>query len=261
MSDRDTEHGSLSHSSSVSSSTRKISGTQEAIPSGSSLKQISRKRIAVKAFFLVLVAVIAIDTVPFGRVAGQGPFAFVYDLKVRMRPALRAIGLWQGEWQLFAPNPVLSNSWWTIEAKGEWAAELEEADGQRASALQLPNGYSWSSPYWGGMSAMEKTYKRRHVSYFRRMSDFPRMVVRDYVDYWVRERFGDRLTPMKEQPSDFFNGGPIEEKKFDEPAELELIVFRNEMKLAFPDDGSLPNREETTWMSVTEKYLHRRYGK
>ena len=111
------------------------------------------------------------------------------------------------------------------------------------------------------MTAFEKTYKRRHVSYFRRMSDFPRMVVRDYMDYWVKQRFGDRLRPMKEQPSEYENGSPITEKTFDEPAELELIVYRNEMKLAFPDDGSLPSREETVWMSVTEKYVHRRYGK
>jgi len=219
------------------------------------------KRIAVKAFVLSLASLIAIDTAPIAMVASDGPFEFIYDLKVCLRPVLRAIGLWQGEWQLFAPDPVLSNSWWTIEAKGALAAELDDSIGQSAGTLQLTNGYSWNTPFWGEVSALEKTYKRRHVSYFRRMSDFPRMVVRDYMDYWVRERFGDRLQPMKDQPSDYLNGVPLEEKSFAEPAELELIVYRNEMKLAFPDDGSLPNREETTWMSVTEKYVHRRYGK
>ncbi len=224
-------------------------------------KNSARKRTAVRAFVIGLVALIAIDTAPFAMVAGDWPLGIVYDIKLRIRPVLRAVGLWQGEWQLFAPNPVLSNSWWTIEVKGRLAGELDEVLGQSADSLRLPEGYSWNSPFWGEVSALEKTYKRRHVAYFRRMSEFPRMVVRDYMDYWVRERFGDRLKPMREQPSDYEHGVPVEEKSFEEPADLELIVYRNEMKLAFPDDGSLPNREETTWMSVTEKYVHRRYAK
>ena len=162
---------------------------------------------------------------------------------------------------MFAPDPVISNNWWTIEARGPAASQLQDELGGRR--LSIPEGdvYSWNTPFWGEVTAFEKTYKRRHVSYFRRMSDFPRMVVRDYMDYWVQQRFGDRLRPMKEQPSEYENGSPITEKSFNEPAELELIVYRNELKLAFPDDGSLPNREDTVWMSVTEKYVHRRYGK
>lgn len=221
------------------------------------------KRIAVKIFVLVLVSVIAVDTAPVSMVANDQPLSFIYEIKVRLRPVLRAIGLWQGEWQLFAPDPVLSNSWWTIEAKGPLAAELRATDDQLSGTLQLTDGYSWNTPFWGEVSALEKTYKRRHVAYFRRMSDFPRVVVRDYMDYWVRERLGDRIKPIKEQLSDSDNGDgvPIEAGSFEEPAELELVIYRNEMKLAFPDDGALPNREETTWMSVTENYVHRRYSK
>ncbi len=221
----------------------------------------ARTRIAIKLFVLVLGTVVAIDTAPVGMVASDGPFGLVYELKVRLRPYLRAVGLWQGEWQLFAPDPVLSNNWWTIEAKGKLAAELANEDGIYVAGTQPNEQFSWNTPFWGEVSALEKTFKRRHVSYFRRMSDFPRMVVRDYMDYWVRQRFGDRVRPMREQPSEYENGVPLADKTFDEPADLELIVYRNEMKLAFPDDGSLPNREETVWMSVTEKYVHRRYGK
>lgn len=217
------------------------------------------KRTTIKLFVLALFTLIAIDTAPVGMSSDAKAFSLVYQIKVKLRPYLRAVGLWQGEWQLFAPDPVLSNNWWTIEARGEMASELRD----ELSQSNKPTGatYSWNTPFWGDVSAFEKTYKRRHVSYFRRLSDFPRMVVRDYMDYWVRQRFGDRLRPLEDQPSEYENGVPTSDKTFDEPADLELIVYRNEMKLAFPDDGSLPNREETVWMSVTEKYVHRRYGK
>ena len=237
------------------------SAQESSLQSSLTARGSSSKRIAVKVFVLGLVSVIAVDTAPVSMVANDRPLSFIYEIKVRLRPVLRAIGLWQGEWQLFAPDPVLSNSWWTIEAKGPLAAELRASEEHVGGTLQLTDGYSWNTPFWGEVSPLEKTYKRRHVSYFRRMSDFPRMVVRDYMDYWVHKRFGDSIKPMKEQPSDYENGVPIEERSFEEPAALELIVYRNEMKLAFPDDGALPNREETTWMSVTEKYVHRRYGK
>ena len=221
----------------------------------------SRWRTAVKLFVLVLGTVVLIDTAPIGMVASDGPFGWVYEAKVRLRPFLRAVGLWQGEWQLFAPDPVLSNNWWTIEAKGTLAAELANVEGVFVAGSGSNEQFSWNTPFWGEVSAVEKTFKRRHVSYFRRMSDFPRMVVRDYMDFWVRQHFGDRVRPMREQPSEYENGVPITDKTFSEPADLELIVYRNEMKLAFPDDGTLPNREETVWMSVTEKYVHRRYSK
>ncbi len=238
---------------------RQYAMSQDAIKRSGVLQ--ARTRIAIKLFVLVLGTVVAIDTAPVGMVASDGPFGFVYELKVRLRPYLRAVGLWQGEWQLFAPDPVLSNNWWTVEAKGKLAVELANEEGIFVAGTEPNEQFSWNTPFWGEVSALEKTFKRRHVAYFRRMSDFPRIVVRDYMDYWVRQRFGDRVRPLREQPSEYENGVRIADKTFDEPADLELIVYRNEMKLAFPDDGSLPNREETVWMSVTEKYVHRRYGK
>ncbi len=68
------------------------------------------------------------------------------------------------------------------------------------------------------------------------------------------------MLPLPQQPDDFVNGMLTTESNL-EPAPLEVTLYRNEIKLAFPDDGTLPTREETTWLSVTEKYVLRRYGR
>jgi hypothetical protein len=189
-------------------------------------------------------------------------------MKSTLRKALRPIGLWQDEWRLFAPDPIVNNCWWTIEVKGELAAELQDE-------LRLPGGQSqpgessplsWNSPFWGEVGPHKKFFMRRHIAYSRRLSDFPTAVVEDFADHWVRQRFGDRLHALGTVPSDALEHRDLQTGLIDEineapkPFLLELNVYRNELKMAFPDDGTLPPREDTVWLSVTEKYLQRRYG-
>jgi hypothetical protein len=221
------------------------------------------RRMATKCFVVVLVAIIAVDTAPLAIQRGSGPLPLLYDMKASIRPFLRPTGLWQAEWRLFAPDPIISNNWWTIEVSGAMADELVLESGQLSSR-------SWNTPFWGEVGPLEKFYKRRHIAYFRRLSDFPRAVAEDYLDFWVRERFGDRLRPLADAAAGGaeinaeIGGNAGETARLDaiavQPVLLELNLYRNELKLAFPDDGSLPTRDETVWLSVTEKYLQRKYG-
>jgi hypothetical protein len=172
--------------------------------------------------------------------------------------------LWQAEWRLFAPDPVVNNCWWTIEVKGELSVELQnELRRPGQQSLQGEVGpLSWDSPFWGEVRPAEKFFKRRHIAYSRRLSEFPVEVCEDFADSWVRERFGNRLHALANVPLE--NGLSVNSEadlpEASKPYLLELNIFRNELKLALPDDGSLPAREETVWLSVTEKYLQRRYG-
>ena len=221
------------------------------------------RRTTAKLLFGVFVVVIGIDTFPLGISSDSGPFSFIYRIKSAIRPALRPIGLWQAEWRLFAPDPVISNCWWTIEVNGELSVELQ--DELRGAGQHVPPGQitslSWNSPFWGEFGPAEKFFKRRHIAYSRRLSEFPVEAIEDFADHWVRERFDNRLHPLRNVP---FENGLLENSERDlnvgfEPPQLELNVYRNELKLAHPDDGSLPTREETVWLSVTQKYLQRRY--
>ena len=221
-------------------------------------------RTTAKLIFAACSIIIAIDTLPLALSSGPGPFAFIYRMKSTIRPSLRPIGLWQAEWRLFAPDPVISNCWWTIEVKGELSEELQHELRPLGppSRLGQVSPLSWNSPFWGAVGPAEKFFKRRHIAYSRRLSEFPVAVIEDFADHWVRERFGNRLHALGNVS---LENGLIGDTKADvpddsEPCLLELNVFRNELKLALPDDGSLPTRNETVWLSVTEKYLQRRYG-
>ena len=217
----------------------------------------------VKLFFVMFVAVIGIDTLPLGISSDSGAFSFIYKMKSTIRPALRPIGLWQSEWRLFAPDPVINNCWWTIEVRGELAGELQDD----LSSTTLPgsesNSLSWNSPFWGDVKPTEKFFKRRHIAYYRRLSEFPTEVLEDFADEWVRERFGSRLHAIGNiaMKNGLLEPATANTDVDSSPYVLELSLFRNELKMAPRDDDTLPTREETTWLSVTEKYLQRRYGK
>jgi hypothetical protein len=224
---------------------------------------VSSGQRAAKLFFVVFVVVIAIDTLPLGLSSDSAPFAWIYNLKSMIRPVLRPIGLWQSEWRLFAPDPVISNCWWTIEVQAKLPPDTAiDSPIEQPMPLGPSNPLTWNSPFWGDVKPTEKFFKRRHIAYLRRMSEFPIEVLEDFADEWVRTKYGNHLHPigslrLENSPLD---NSPQATSTNSEPYVLELSLFRNELRIAPSEDGTLPTREDTMWLSVTEKYLQRRYG-
>jgi len=97
------------------------------------------KRIAVNGFIAVVLAVVAIDTLP------QSPTA----LHERLTPWLLRLGVNQGMWNLFAPEPDRVNTRLT--------ADVTYRDGEKRE---------WRGPSWNEVSIWQKWAGHRHVEWF-----------------------------------------------------------------------------------------------
>jgi len=101
-----------------------------------------RRRAAARATFLIVAAFIAIDAIP--------------EVSLFHRRAKKAIdgvmdvtGLWQGTWNLFAPEVDKINA--------RVVAEIHYSGGGTAT---------WQSPDWHTMSASRRFFTFRHQEYF-----------------------------------------------------------------------------------------------
>jgi hypothetical protein len=96
------------------------------------------KRVLTNALLGLLLAAILIDTVP------QSPLA----LHVAVRPLLVRLGIDQGRWNLFAPEPDRINV--------RLVAEITYRDGEHRT---------WRLPVWKDESAWAKWVRHRHVEW------------------------------------------------------------------------------------------------
>ena len=101
------------------------------------------RRFLIRAFVLLFVIVIVHETVPFGNLDGIQ--------RRPLSPVLARLGLSQGVWRLFAPNPNRMTSW--------VSAEMQRSDGQLTT---------WQSPIWADVGAIEKFFRFRHLNYYNR---------------------------------------------------------------------------------------------
>jgi hypothetical protein len=121
-------------------------------------------RRAVRCFVLLIIAVMLIDSAPQSWSWLGGP-------KRAVSVVLNRIGLWQGEWAMFAPDPVLNNGWFT--------ADIQHTDG---TASQL------NSPYWIQSSSRDKFLRFRYLNYFNRLpAPYYQSARDDYADYLARK--------------------------------------------------------------------------
>ena len=169
----------------------------------------SPKRALIRGFALLAIAVIVLDTLPRN-------WGWLTGTKQAVSSVLNRVGLWQGEWPLFAPDPVVNNGWFT--------AEIRDPDGTVTR---------WNSPFWSEASAWDKFVGFRYIDYFNRLtlpSNFP--AADDFADYLAREV-----------------GRPV----------ASVRLYKNQVLLQMPDDGSLPPREEIAWMFSSELVAVRKY--
>jgi hypothetical protein len=103
---------------------------------------LGKRRHATNAFGLVLMVLLAQDALP-GASEGRQAIRRVFA------PLLYPLGLFQGDWKLFAPEPDRVNTW--IEAR-----------------VTFSNGQTtvWTSPDWRNLSWHEELLRGRHAKWW-----------------------------------------------------------------------------------------------
>ncbi|WP_145077883.1 hypothetical protein [Aureliella helgolandensis] len=189
------------------------------------------RRIAVRWFVGVCALWIAIETLPTS-VPG------IQRLKDLLSPISNRCGVWQGEWPLFAPNPVLNNAWLT--------AEITAPDGTKEY---------WNSTYWATASSWEKFIHFRHVNYGNRIASAGRAAVDDFCDYIARQEISSSATPESNELNarDAESAGTA-------MAGWTVTLFRDQMTMPPLLESELPPREEIAWISVSRPLTSRRYS-
>ncbi len=197
------------------------SHTPESTPTG-------RSRGAARAIVLLMVAIIVIETSPRS-IPGMSL------LKRWSYPLTQRLGLWQGEWPLFAPNPVLNNAWVT--------AEIYAPDGT------LTN---WNSIFWGSTSGFEKFYRFRHMNFYNNIAFRGEAASHDFLDYIARTHISPDARPVAEGQADAAEDQPLSPP-------WRIVLVRSQLNMIMPDDGSLPSADETTWVTSSETVTSREY--
>ena len=121
-----------------------------------------KTQLIPKLFVACIMAMILIDAWPTAiSLVVKRPVAAVLDL----------IGLRQGSWTMFTPNPVINNRWIT--------AEVRTKDGQMLT---------WDSPLWVRASVWDKFVQFRHVNYYNRIfQSWCSQAAYDFMDYRMRQ--------------------------------------------------------------------------
>lgn len=82
---------------------------------------------------------------------------------------LSFVGLWQGQWKMFSPDPVLNNA--------VYVAEFQTADGSAAE---------WTSPNWREVGNLSKFVSFREMNFYNRLYIYRNSPAwKDFVD-WLR---------------------------------------------------------------------------
>lgn len=222
---------------------------------GSAGRRLHRRR-GIRCLVVALVAIMVIDASP-PQTPGLG----------RIRPylsqAVKRVGLWQGEWTLFAPNPKLNNSW--------LSAELEQIDagseGELGSGSERNIEY-WNSTYWPDTNAWEKFVGFRRMNYNIRVPLQNELVRADFSDYLARQMISPHARYIPPETSGLEGGWQVDsevdavvpENSQAEPSELyRLSVFQNALNISMPPDGTLPSREDTLWLTTSKNLTIREY--
>ncbi len=165
-------------------------------------------RVGVRVFFLALVAVLFVDVFPWGKLSSRAPISWVFKF-------VNAAGIWQGQWQMFAPKPVVSNYWLT--------AQIVDSQGHSTD---------WTSPYWPTIGTSEKFYKFRYMNYYNRISTpVHRHCTPDFARFLAREAAAS-------------NGGTLDD--------YFVKLYVNRLDMVDPVDGGFPPPEEIIWIAFSD---------
>ncbi len=124
------------------------------------VRSTSLRRQAARMIFCITVAVIFLDVIP-------PTWSWFSQPKLGLSNVLNRVGLWQGQWTMFAPDPILNNA--------SLSAEFEDDKG---------NTKYWDSPDWKHVETFEKFYRFRYVNFYNRIHlDRNARALKDFCDY------------------------------------------------------------------------------
>lgn len=163
------------------------------------------RRMAVRVFFCGILVCMIAAVIPHQSLPEN-------DLKPRLHAALSAVGISQGSWSMFAPNPKVDNAWLD--------ATITAPDGQVNH---------WTSPEWRHVGRWEKFYRFRELNFYSRLRNLQnRPGAEDFAKYLAR----------------------IETPSSGSDSEAELIS--SGVRLIIPIEGGIPDPDEVTWMLYSE---------
>jgi hypothetical protein len=183
-------------------------------------------------FVLVVLSVMIIDTLPFPT-----------RLKLACSPVLNRVGLWQGSWALFAPNPAINNAWLSVD-------------------VTAPDGtqQTWNSTYWSETSSWERFRRYRFINYNNRIASVDKAAADNFADYMACQLISPDARPLPATESEeTANSGQNAGLESHEGRVWRLSVYRNLFTLSLPEDGSFPLREEAIWLSTSRNLTLRQY--
>ncbi len=187
--------------------------------------------MAIRGFVFVFAVSVVVDTLPNSWIA-------MSPLKKWFNTNLGYMGLSQGDWPLFAPNPILKN--------GFIVAEVVDSENQQAT---------WNSPDWARSSAWQKFYRFRHMNYFQRVG-LNRYVCSDLADYL------HRAIPSRVHATPHIRWS--ESNEILPPAELVLPIvkirlYQFQQRMILTEETPLPKKSETTWSNRNRFLFQREY--
>ena len=204
----------------------------------------------VRGLAAVLTLSIVIETLP-------SKFWGVSTLKRYVSPLNNRLGLGQGEWPLFAPDPKINNAW--------ISAELRGPDG----SFQI-----WNSPYWATKGNWDKFRHFRMMNYGNRLPFRELIAGQDFADYLVNKEFHLDLQPVETEEDDLESKESAANKCMANESEANRIatagplqqagawkldLYYNRLNISLPAEGGFPSRDDTTWISTSKKLLTREY--
>lgn len=198
---------------------RLINSSAHDLPSPNNEPSQRLKRRLVRLFFCLFLIALVADASP-DELPGAG---YAKQLLV---PLLNRTGLWQGQWTLFAPNPKINNAW--------ISAEVYAPDGTQSAF--------WNSTYWSETSTWQRFTGFRHINYNNRIQTQGKRAADDLADFLARSL----ITPTAVATTD-------------RQDTRRLVLSRTELNVVLPDDGTLPNRDETMWISTSQNLTVREY--
>jgi len=192
-----------------------------------------KQRLIIRLAVVMAAILIAIDTMPSN-------LTFVQPIKNHVFPILGALGLAQGDWPLFAPNPVLKN--------GNIIAEVSDVKHQQGT---------WSSPDWARASPWEKFYRFRHMNYYQRVGS-NHYAASDLADYL------SRAIPSKEHAIPAMRWSESNElipgEELVSPI-LDLKLYQYQQRMVLSKEKPMPKQSETIWSNQNRFLLRREYSK